>query len=77
MNDCVTPELSATLGIVGKRRAGRPIAFLLDISMITPLGDIFCLVDGIVTFFKSTPLVSSLAAQLLAQLRHQVSAQVM
>jgi len=69
MNDCTTLEPPETFETVGTKRGCKPIALLLDLSIITPLDDFRRWSDGRVIVFKSTPLVSLLAAQLLAQLR--------
>jgi hypothetical protein len=68
----MTPSSPPTVGRVGSNCGGRFTALLFDLSTIFPLG---CFFLGVILLFnnplalKSTPLVSSVATQLLAQLK--------
>ena len=72
MNDWTTPEPPGTSGSVGTYWGGSATALLVDLSIITALGNLrIWVVDlGIkLPCFRSTPLVALFAAQLLAQLQ--------
>lgn len=70
MNDLITPPLPATGGRLGWKGGGRSTALLFDLSTIFPFTSRLrcCFEAEVPSVFKSTPLVSALAAQFKFQL---------